>query len=107
MDEEEDPDDPTIRDKMENGAVYCRPRYPRIRDTYKINFGNCTADDRLLVKNFRNAHGGWDTFIFMDARIPDAPVPLTVRFSKLPIIKDDKWSGAQKRFKISFEITEL
>lgn len=107
MDEEEDPDDPTIRDDMENGVVFARPRYERIRETHKINIALLTADDRTLLKNFRTEQGGWNPFIFIDNRLPDSPVEMIVRFSKLPIFKDDKYADSQKRFKTSFEITEI
>jgi hypothetical protein len=108
MDVADEPDDPTIRDKMENGAVFTRPRYPRIRVTYKINYELLTGEDKTILEDFRAEVGGWMNFTYTDRRVPDqAPRVLNVRFSKLPVIADDKYADGEKRFKCTFEVTEV
>gem|GEM_PF-3792315 len=107
VDEEEQPDDPTIRDKMENGAVATRPRWTRIRDAININFTLLTAEDRMALRGFRDQVGGWQVFNWLDNRDQAHPVTLQVRFSKLPKISDDKYAGGEKRWKASFEITQI
>jgi hypothetical protein len=105
---EEKFDDPTIRDEMENGFVFTRPRYVRIRETRKIPFEFCTAVDRKAVRDFYGQVGGWASFTYTDRRIPNmAPEVLTVRFKNPPEIKDQGWAGGEKRFTISIEIEEV
>lgn len=108
MDVEEDLDDPTIRDDMENGVVFTRPRYTRIRRDRKYNYENCVALDRLAILNFYSQVGGWSVFTYTDRRIPNmAPEVMSVRFKNPPKIKDAGWVGGQKRFNISIEIEEV
>jgi len=106
MDEEETVEDATVRDKMENGAVFTRPRWPRMRRTWKVNYKACTVADRDALRTFRNSVGGWTNFNFVDNRTA-MPETLNVRFSKLPTIKDGGWVNGAKAFNFSFEITEL
>ncbi len=107
VDEEEEPDDPTIRDKMENGAVAARPRWTRIRDKITINFRLLTGEDRRLLREFRDQVCGWQVFHWIDNRDPANPVTLNVMFSKLPKITDDQYAGGEKRWKATFEVTEI
>ena len=107
MDEEEDFDDPTIRDQMENGAVRTAPRFLRLRQTFKINFRFCTKEDRRVFKDFIKEVGGWTPFHWTDNREPTDPQDCLVRFSKLPTIKDDDWADGAKSYKFSFEVTEI
>jgi hypothetical protein len=110
MDEEETTEDPTIRDSMENGVVRARPRYTRaagLRRTYKINYKALSAADRQNIRDFRDLVGGWMEFVFVDNRIAGASESLTVRFSKLPTLKDGGFLGGQKTFTASFSIEEV
>jgi hypothetical protein len=106
MDEKETFDDPSIRDKMENGMVYSRPRFVRLRRTVKVGYYKLTADDRQQLRDFVRKVGGWSDFHFVDGRIAENPETLRVYFSKLPEITDDGYAGGQKRFSVTFEITE-
>ena len=107
MDLAEEFDDPTIRDKSENGYVFTRPRYLRLRRTLKVNYERCTGLDRATLISFVQVLGGWNAFLFTDNRVTNmAPGVLTVRFTKLPTITDDGWIGGEKRFKFAFEVTE-
>lgn len=107
IDEEEDFDDPTIRDQMENGVVRTAPRYLRLRETFKINFRYCSAEDKRVLKDFIKDVGGWAPFHWTDNRDPHNPDDYIVRFSKLPTIKDDDYVDGGKSYKFSFEVTEL
>lgn len=107
MNEEETLEDSTIRDQMENGAVYTRPRWTRMRRTWKVNYKACSIADRDALRTFANSVGGWNNFTFTDNRILSEPEFLNVRFSKLPTIKDGGWATGAKVFDFSFEITEL
>jgi hypothetical protein len=105
---EEKLDDPTIRDDMENGFIFTRPRYVRVRETRKIPFEYCTALDRKTVRDFYGQVGGWASFTYTDRRIPNMALEvLTVRFKSPPEIKDQGWAGGEKRFTISIEIEEV
>ena len=106
MNEEETLEDSTIRDPMESGAVFARPRFSRMRRTFAVNYELLTETDRDTLRTFTQTNGGWNSFTFTDNRT-STPETLTVRFSKLPTIPDDKFAGGQKRFKASFEITEV
>jgi hypothetical protein len=106
MNEEETLEDSTIRDEMENGAVFTRPRWLRMRRTWKVNYKACPVADRNLLRTFANSVGGWANFDFVDNRTA-TPETLNVRFSKLPTIKDGGWATGAKVFDFSFEITEL
>ena len=107
MNEEESFEDSTLRDKMENGAVFARPRFTRMRRTWKVNYKAMPVADRDALRTFVNTVGGWTNFNFVDTRIPGAPVTLNVRFAKLPTIKDSGWANGGKVFDLAFEITEL
>lgn len=107
MNEEETLEDATILDKMENGAVYARPRFSRMRRSWKVNYKACPVADRDALRAFAMAQGGWGNFNFVDNRVAGAPATLNVRFSRLPTIKDSGWAGGEKRFDFSFELTEL
>jgi len=106
MDEKETFEDSTIRDQMENGAQYTRPRFSRMRRTWAVNFELLTETDRNTLRTFTQTNGGFNSFTWTDNRTA-TPETVTVRFSKLPAITDDKYAGGQKRFKTSFEITEV
>jgi len=106
MNEEETLEDATIRDQAENGAVFARPRFSRMRRTWKVQYKACTVADRDSLRTFAMAQGGWGNFNFVDNRTA-TPETLNVRFSKLPTIKDGGWAGGEKRFDFSFELTEL
>lgn len=107
MNEEETLEDSTIHDNMENGAVFTRPRYSRMRRTWKVQYKTCTVADRDALRIFASSVGGWTNFDFADNRVASAPETLNVRFSKLPTIKDGVFAGGQKRFDFSFELTEV
>jgi hypothetical protein len=107
MNEEETLEDATIRDSMENGAVYTRPRWPRMRRTWKVSYKACPVADRDALRTFARSVGGWTNFTFLDNRVPSEPEFLNVRFSKLPTIKDSGWANGAKAFDFSFEIAEL
>lgn len=107
MNEEETLEDGTISDKMENGAVFTRPRFSRMRRTWKVNYKACPVADRDALRTFAMSVGGWENFTFIDNRIASAPETLNVRFSKLPTIKDGGWVKGGKAFDFSFELTEL
>lgn len=107
MDVEESWEDSTIRDKMENGAMFARPRFQRMRRTFKLNYKACTATDRDTLRSFVTANGGWAKFAFVDDRVSTDVATLNVRFSKLPTYKDGGLLDGEKRFDISFEITEV
>src|SRR2546422_916697 len=106
MNEEETLEDSTVRDQMENGAVYTRPRWARMRRTWKVSYKACPVADRNALRTFQNSVGGWTNFDFIDNRT-STPETLNVRFSKLPTIKDSGWADGGKVFDFSFEITEL
>lgn len=107
MNEEETWEDSALKDKMENGAVFARPRFSRMRRTWKINYKACPVADRDVLRTFMASVGGWGAFSYVDNRIASAPETVTVRFSKLPTIKDGGWADGVKVFDFSFEITEL
>ena len=107
MNEEETLEDSTIRDSMENGAVFTRPRFSRMRRSWKVNYKACSVADRDALRTFAQTVGGSLNFNFIDNRVPTAPAVLNVRFSKLPTIKDSGWANGGKAFDFSFELTEL
>jgi hypothetical protein len=106
MDERESYDDPSIRDKMENGVVFSRPRYPRLRRTLRISYKHLSGDDRQAIRDFIKRVGGWGDFHLEDDRLPDNPEILRVYFSKLPEFTDGGWENGQKVFSCTFEVTE-
>jgi hypothetical protein len=107
MNEEETLEDSTISDKMENGAVFTRPRFSRMRRTWKVNYKALTIADRDLLRTHAQTVGGFSNFNFVDNRVPGSPATLNVRFSKLPTLKDGGIARGAKVFDASFEITEL
>lgn len=107
MNEEESLEDSTIRDQMENGAEFTRPRYQRQRRTWKVQYKALSAADRNSLRTFALAHGGWDNFDFIDNRVPATPETLNVRFSKLPTFKDSGWANGGKIFDANLEIKEM
>lgn len=106
MNEEETLEDSTIRDEMENGAVFTRPRFSRMRRSWKVSYKALTVADRDALRTFAQTVGGFSNFNFTDNRTATAET-LNVRFAELPNIKDDGWASGEKRFAVSFKITEL
>ncbi|QNI37529.1 hypothetical protein [Edaphobacter albus] len=105
---EEKFEDSTIRDEVEGGFVFTRPRYVRLRETRKIPYEHCTAIDRAVVKDFYRQVGGWASFTYTDRRVPNmAPEVMTVRFKSPPEIKDGGWARGEKRFIITIEIEQV
>lgn len=104
MDIKESVEDNTLRDQMENGATFTRPRFSRMRRTWAVNYKLLKASDRAALRAFRDTVGGSVNFNFT---LPGDTTAVNVRFSKLPVITDDKFAGGEKRFATTFEITEL
>ncbi len=100
-------DDPGIKDKMEDGTVATRPRYTRMRKTLKVTYSLLTPEARRILIQFMRDVGSWQPFYFIDNRDDANPETLTMRFTKLPEISDDKWAGGSKRFKADMELTEI
>lgn len=66
MDTSKSTEDDTIRDTSESGYVSTRPRFTRVRDTWKINVRNLVAEDKRVLDYFTKvtAARGGNSFLF-------------------------------------------
>jgi hypothetical protein len=55
MDSSKSTEDDTIRDNPEQGYVATRPRFTRVRDTWKVNVRNLVAEDVRVLDQFQKS----------------------------------------------------
>jgi hypothetical protein len=66
MDTSKSTEDDTIKDQSESGYVSTRPRFTRVRDTWKVNVRNLVAEDKRVLDYFQKvtAARGANSFLF-------------------------------------------
>lgn len=77
----ESAEDVAIREKMEGGYVYSRPKFTRpARKTFRTGFSDLTNADKLVLEAFwLTVKGGSDIFTWLN---PVSGVTYNVRFTK-------------------------
>ena len=102
-------DDPTLRDKLENGMEATRAKFRRRRRTFAFTTEHLTADDLDKLEYFvvNVAVFGANIFFFPNTVDRRNPVNLLVRFAVIPKYDGEKWAVDQIRQDTTFELREV
>jgi hypothetical protein len=104
---EQEYEDPTIRDEMENGLVSTRPRWHRIRRTFRVPYTGLPPADQQAIDDFvtKYTKGGSGDFYWVH---PETGFAHHVRFAKGGLPRLSQLNTANGiRYNCSFALEEV
>jgi hypothetical protein len=104
---EQEYEDPTIRDEMENGLVSTRPRWSRVRRSFRVPYSGLPPADQQAIDDFvtKYTKGGSGDFYWVH---PETGIAHHVRFAKGGLPRLSQLNTANGvRYNCSFALEEV